>query len=206
MFPGLSSVLPDLGSARYLLDPVGSVVNDEYQNRTNQDQREKEERNRAQASAQRVSNIQGQQMGLANNFQANKEKYRGLLQDQNVKPLRMQMSQKLADTKLDSSRRGLLGSGIDQRKRADVVSQYKTDYGTAMDSASNQFSNLESDVMDAPAKTGLELGGLNQSSQEDYYRAALNDMQGRNSALAGLGSGLGQLGGSYLANRKVDGY
>lgn len=181
-------------------------MEDEYQNRTNQDQRQKEQQRGADASAQRVADLKRRQSQLASDFSANKEKYRGFLEDQNVKPLRMQMSQKLADTKLDASRRGLLGSGIEQRNKANVVSQYKSDYGTALDTAKGQISNLESDIMEAPIKTGLELGGLQGNAQEDYYRAALAEMQGRNSALSGLGSAIGQGTGTYLANRNKGGY
>lgn len=167
---------------------------------TNQDQANKSLKKLQEESAAKLGVLQGQQIGLANDFNSNKNKYQGLIQNQEIKPLRMQMSQKLSDNKLDASRRGILNSGIQQRNDANTISKYKSDYFTGLDNARDKFSSLESDVNEAPIKTGLELQGLNNQSQNDYYRTALQDMQSRNAALSGLGGAIGQIGGSYYAN------
>lgn len=187
------------GSARY--GYTGSFLDDQYRAETNADEREKALKKIRDKSAQDLANLQGNQIDMASDFNKNKNRYQGLIQDQEIKPLRMNMSQKLADTKLDASHRGILNSGIQKRKEADTIAQYKNDYFTGLDNARDKFSTLNADINEAPIKTGLELQGLQNQSQDDYYRAALQDMQSRNAALSGLGNAGGQIAGSYLANR-----
>lgn len=173
------------------------LFEDGYEDEKNQ----KRAQSRVDQSMYQMQGLQNRQIQSARDFKQNESRYKGLLQDQNVKPLRLQMSQKLADNKLDASRRGLLNSGIHQKNTADTVNQYKSNYLQAMDQSQSDFDNLAADVYEAPIRTGLEMGGLQLSTQEDYYRQALHQMQSRNSALAGIGGAIGTAAGSYYGSK-----
>lgn len=190
------------GSANYLWAP--RVVNDYYGSQSKQDDAEKSAKQAerlANASRMHMEDIQNYQTQIANHFAENKAKYTGLLQDAAAKPLRADMSRKLADNKLNASSRGLLGSGIEQRNAADVTNQYRTKYAGAVDEANQDYENIYSEALQAPLDTGFGLGQLEGSAQTNAFNEALNRIKNRNQLASSGGQAVGTAAGHYLGSQ-----
>lgn len=196
------------GSAGYLFPgTVGSrLSNDYYGSQTKQDDAEKQAKQAerlANQSRMHMEDVQNYQTQIANHFAENKAKYTGLLQDANTRPLRADMSRKLADNKINSSSRGLLGSGIEQRNAADTINQYKTKFASGMDRGAQDYENIYSEALQAPLDTGFGLGQLEGSAQNNAFNTALERIRNRNQTDAGVGSAIGTVGGRYLGSRNT---
>lgn len=200
-------IFGDTGDAfsRYMGYNLGpQFVNDYYGSQTKQDEAEKDAK-RAQRAANNArlyqEDIANYQSTIAGHFKNNKSKYQGLLQDAATKPLRADMSRKLADNKLGASRRGLLGSGIEQRGGADIINRYRTQYAEGMDQGAADYDNILNEALQTPLDTGFSLSQLEGQAQNSAFEDALARIRNRNQSAAAVGQAGGTVAGRYLGSR-----
>lgn len=145
--------------------------------------------------------LKNKQAKAAADFRANQK---GMQEEQDRvsrMTARQELAQSLNQNRSAANSRGLLYSGLKQR--ADVGAEQGAVGQIAQDSAQNA-ATLEAQAQgleDQAANTGIALQNARQGIADTEYSTALANRQARNEAIGGITSGLGQLGGAYIANR-----
>lgn len=193
-----------LGSGRYLWAPSYFADYERGQeNKKVDEQKAKEAEAKYQESLNNIGNIATYQEALAENFDKNKDKYTGLLQDVSKRDIRGQLTDTLTKTKDNFNVRGLLGSGIkkfsDESNNAKALADIQNaDYENAQTIA-NQARDFKNQA--ASTRTAAQ-GGATAKAISDY-QTELAAAQAKNSTYGALGQAGGMAAGNYLAKQKA---
>lgn len=145
--------------------------------------------------------LKSKQQKAASDFRANMAGMQAEQDRASRMTARQELAKQMNDIRSGASSRGLLYSGLKQSDEA------KAAQGAAQNIAAQSAqtrAGLEDQARaleDQAAATGISLQMNKQGIANDAFAQALANRQQRSQALGAIGQGVGQLGGTYLANR-----
>lgn len=190
-------VMP-LAGATQIGRVAGDIVRGEQKMGQMKDEKRKaeDEYNRSQGV---LTGIQKDAQGLASKYRGDLDKTKEGLLNQEAKSQKRLLAEKMKQAESEYNRRGLLGSGIAQKKYADQIAQSRSAIATRSNEISDELSGV-ADQMDYDATNmGLEMAGLQGQNYEDYYRNKVAQMSQQNSLYSAAGGALGNVGGKVAS-------
>lgn len=156
----------------------------------------------AAASRAKLDEIRNQMLGVSKSYREGMGAQKQGLLGQEARGVKRSLAAQIRDLENEYNRRGLLGSGIQQRKKADAYSQARADLASR-ESAIDDDLRSQADQMDMDvAQYGLEMSGMQGAEAADAYTQRLRALQAQQQALNSLLGAAGQTGG-YLAGRRA---
>lgn len=148
-----------------------------------------------------LESLKAKQAKAASDFRANTA---GMQEEQDRTSrmtARQELAANLSNIRSGANARGLLYSGL---KQASDVGAEQGAQGRVANESAQTASRLESQARgleDQAANTGIALQGARQGIADADYSTALANRQERNSAISGIGQGVGNIVSSGIANR-----
>lgn len=196
------------GSLKYL-NPMtaGFALYGDYKNleanKAGKEQEAKDAEGRYQESLKNIGNIATYQELIAKDFDANKDKYTGLLQDSSKRDIRGQLTDALTNSTNNFNARGLLKSGIQQFDTAKNKAKALTDIQNSDYENAQTIANQARDFKNQALQTRTAAQGGQTAKNIADYQTELANSQAQNQTFNALGQAGGQIAGSYLAKKKA---
>lgn len=115
---------------------------------------------------------------------------------------RRDLAKNIADVRSNASRRGLLYSGLRAGAENNAVSQYGSDLARKRAEINSAYDQQADQMDDAAILAGFNNLAITRGAADSEYQAALAQRQGRDAALSGMFSGIGQMGGTMAAKNR----
>lgn len=197
-----------LGSYKYL-NPITAkyaLYGDYKRGQENKDQDEAKAaaaEKAYQESLNNIGSIADYQDLISKDFDENKDRYTGLLQDASKRDLRGQLTDTLTKTTNNFNSRGLLNSGIQKFSEASSKAKADTDIQNADYENAQSIANQARDFKNQALSTrSAAQGGQNAKELADY-KSQLSQMQAANESYNAIGQAGGQLAGAYIAKKQA---
>lgn len=195
------------GSAGYLNPMTASFqIGADFMNQEDNKKRAEADaeaaRERLNQSTSQADRLRAQQGIYAADLKKNALRDYGLLSDKAAANERRSMAEKISENKVSMARRGLLGSGISKYNKAKIQSEAAGGTASKQKQIQDLVNQQVQDAEDLQTQLGLEMGGIQQSMSDQYYRMAMDNMAKRNQSYSDiLGAGAG-LAGTYAGSRR----
>ena len=161
-----------------------------------------EAQKRLDASVSAADRLRAQQGVFASNLKKNAARDYGLLSNQAAANQRRIMADQIREAKQSASSRGLLGSGFQKSQEGRARAEAKAGTATAQAKIKDLLDQQIMDAENLQAQLGLEMGGIQQSMSDQYYRMAMENMAKRNESLGDILTAGARVGGTYLGSRQ----
>lgn len=169
-------------------------------NRNDAQNAENDAKSRTDKSIGQMDSLRNQQLGFANQLRDNATRDQQGLLTQAYGGERRAMAEKLHQAKDQASARGILGGGLQQLNEATARSQAAANTANKQKQIQDMSKSQIQDANNLAGSIGLEMGGIQQNQSDQYYQMAIQNMNNRNQAYGQLSQGLGQIGGTAIAN------
>lgn len=157
---------------------------------------------RSGQTRQQVMNIRDAQKRMLDQYKRDQPGIRRGLLESSQRGISGELNRANTATKAAAAGRGILRSGIQKQAEAQAKSDAASKYAKSSYDIGNQLDDQLADFEDQYIQTGLDVDSASLENQIAMQRRALEEMERRGKALGQLGQGVGQLGGTYLANRE----
>jgi len=114
---------------------------------------------------------------------------------------RRRLAGELSGIRGGASSRGLLYSGLRQGQEAGARANSESGLAAQRQGINQTIDEQAQRLKEAPIKTGLNLAQVESDISNQAMSRAIENMQSRQAAMAGLGSALGQAAGTALAKK-----
>lgn len=161
-----------------------------------QSKKAEDEYNRSQGVLQ---GIQKEAQGVSSKYRQNLGTTKEGLLNQEAKSQKRLLAERLKDAENEYNRRGLLGSGLAQKKYADQIAQSRSAIANRSNEISDELGSIADQMDYDAANMGLEMAGLQGQNYEDYYRNKVAQMNQQNALYGAAGSALGNAGGKIAS-------